>query len=65
MYYNNSILIMSMSKNKINDDKANYFVSTKNNDGDYSNEIGDEPKHYKSLKYHSDTISQLVFNPNK
>jgi len=25
----------------------------------------DEPKHYKSLKYHSDTISQIIFNTNK
>jgi hypothetical protein len=30
------------------------------------NEINtNEPKHYKTLKYHADTISQIVFNPNK
>lgn len=26
---------------------------------------GNEPQLYKTLKYHADTISQIVFNPNK
>ena len=54
-----------MSKNKNKDVKANFNVSNKNIEEESPNERGEEPQHYKSLKSHCDTISQLVFNPNK
>ena len=30
-----------------------------------SNEIYSTPIYERSLKFHSDTVSQIVFNPNK
>ncbi len=51
----------------------NININGKNNDYNYQNNTRkvvnnlnlNEPKYYKTLKYHADTISQMVFNPNK